>query len=170
MPIYVQFAFAGLPANAGKGKVHKMSFGTLTVTPRSLENAVFHVMGESTGRSSAQNSPHQPLVISKEKSASSPLIFNAACTQEGFTSLDLNFVQANPSGKEQVVATITLTNAIISGYRTYHGLLSPPNHHPKHGSVSVHTNELEEFQLTFQKITYSNVFKSKRASDDWLTG
>jgi hypothetical protein len=32
-----------------------------------------------------------------------------------------------------------------------------------------HTNELEEFSLTFQKITYANVDSSKSATDDWLT-
>jgi hypothetical protein len=31
-----------------------------------------------------------------------------------------------------------------------------------------HTNELEEFQLTFQKITFTNTTDSTTATDDWL--
>jgi hypothetical protein len=32
-----------------------------------------------------------------------------------------------------------------------------------------HTNELEEFQVTFQKITFTNTLDSTTARDDWLT-
>ena len=173
MPIYVQFKRSGLNLNAGKSKVHGMAFGSKTVTPRNLGQVVFHVAGEtlgSTGKSSAQKSPHQPLVITKEKGSSSPLLFNAVCTREVLPSLDLYFTQGNPNGTEQVFVTITLTTATIVGYKTSHGLPSPPKRHPTLGASSVHTNELEEFDLVFSKITYTWVKGGKSVSDDWLIG
>ena len=172
MPIYIQFAAPAINLNTGKGRVHKMSFGNLTVTPRNLGNAAFHVANEipgSTGQSSAQKSQHQPLVISKEKNASSPQLFGALCTNEVLSSVELNFTEGNPKGKEQVVATIKLTNATISGYKTYHGVIVPPKYQPKlGGGVSrPRTQDLEEFQLVFESIAITNVSKSKSTSDDW---
>jgi type VI protein secretion system component Hcp len=71
-------------------------------------------------------------------------------------------------GKEVVFSTITLTNASISNYKTFHGSQGPTSNHPRPGSMNVHTYELEEFDLTFQKITYTNHMGSTSSSDDWL--
>jgi hypothetical protein len=54
------------------------------------------------------------------------------------------------------------------GYKTYHGLQTSPINKLRPGSMNLHTNELEEFDLVFQKITYTNIFKSKGGTDDWL--
>ncbi len=54
--------------------------------------------------------------------------------------------QLGPSG--QVVATHTFSGGTAT--------------------EQVHTNELEEFQLTFQKITFTNMGDSTTATDDWL--
>jgi type VI protein secretion system component Hcp len=43
-----------------------------------------------------------------------------------------------------------------------------PHHTPKHGAD---TSELEEFDLVFNKITYTNVKHGKKGlSDSWATG
>jgi hypothetical protein len=44
---------------------------------------------------------------------------------------------------------------------------SPP---VKTNPETLHTNELEEIEFTFQKITYTNVSGGKAATDDWEAG
>jgi type VI protein secretion system component Hcp len=65
-------------------------------------------------------------------------------------------------GGEVVVERITLTNAVISKVHRYT---------PHLGSeFNVHdTDEMEEIQFAFQKITFSNVAGSTSTSDDWTT-
>jgi type VI protein secretion system component Hcp len=62
--------------------------------------------------------------------------------------------------------TFNLLNAVI---QPRNSKLPPLGHSPKGGSShgQVHSNEQEEFNLVFQKITYSNSIKSKSASDNW---
>jgi hypothetical protein len=88
MPIFVQYSSPALNLNGSKGKIHKLSFGNLTVTPRTLGIEALHVAGEtsaSTGHSSGQKQQHQPLVISKEMGTSSPQLLNAHWRNEILT-------------------------------------------------------------------------------------
>jgi type VI secretion system Hcp family effector len=172
MPIYVQFSAQGRNLIPGKGTVHGMAYGLKAITPRNLSQVLFQMAGESQAPAGQSTGKVQisTIVITKEKDAASSQLFNVHCTQEVFPSLNLSFVRPSSGAGEQPYFTISLTNGAIVNYKTYHGLQAPPINHPRPGSMSVHTNELEEFQLTFQKITYTNVLKSKGATDDWLTG
>ncbi len=168
MPNYVQLSTSGRNLSARKGKVHQMTYGLKAITPRNLNQVLFQIQAESqltAGRPSAQQQK-KPVVVRKEVDSSSPLLLAACCNQEVISSLNLYFTQGSPNGKEQVVATITLTNATIAGYRTWRGF-PPPKHHPTLGASSVHTSELEQFELTFERITYTHVRQSKCTSDDW---
>jgi type VI secretion system secreted protein Hcp len=72
--------------------------------------------GQLTGRRQ-----HSPITIVREVDKASPLLWQALCSNESFESASLQFVRPDSNGKETVYYTITLTNATIGGYRTYHG-------------------------------------------------
>jgi type VI secretion system Hcp family effector len=166
------FTFSGRKLNPGKGKVHGMAYGSKRITPGNLNQALLQMQAESAGNmgSLIGKRQHKPLTITKEVDVSSPQLFKAHWSQEVIASLNLSFVRPSSGAGEQPYFTISLTNGAIVNYKTYHGLQAPPVNHPRPGSMSVHTNELEEFDLTFQKITYTNVLKSKSTTDDWLVG
>jgi type VI secretion system Hcp family effector len=118
------------------------------------------------------SSPQKPISITKEVGGASPQLLNAHWTSEVLQSVVIQIHGPSSSqggGGETLHHTISLTNAQIAGYTRN---VRPP-FNPGHGGSSRSqslTNELEEFQLTFQKITYTNVFNSKSASDDWTSG
>jgi type VI secretion system secreted protein Hcp len=170
MAFYVQFSSGGRPLSPGKSMIHGMECGLIAVTPRNLNQGVFQMAGASaelTGQSTGKRE-HKPISITKEKDFSSPMLFSALCNQENIAALDINIIEASSlgsGGKEKLIGKIALTDAAIAKYTW-----KPKPH--RHGSSSsqAHTNELEEFDLTFSKITYSNVFASKSSKDDWTTG
>jgi type VI secretion system secreted protein Hcp len=63
---------------------------------------------------------NNPIVITKEFDSSSPNLFHALATNEGFTSATLSFVKPDSAGKEVVFHTIELTNGAIAGIRAVH--------------------------------------------------
>jgi type VI secretion system secreted protein Hcp len=178
MPIYMRFSSPGRSFGSGKGLLHGIKLGVRPVTPLNFNSCLSFSMGPTSPRDAASGLPtgkrqNDPIVITKEKDSSSPLLLNAHWAQEVFASLDLSFVRCGYQGggsgvPEQLAATISLTNGAIVGYKTYHGLQTPPVNKPRSGSTNIHANELEEFEMTFQKITFTNVFKSKGGTDDWL--
>lgn len=60
---------------------------------------------------------HKPIVITREVDEASPLLFQALCTSESFTSASLSFAKPSSSGKSSTFYTIELTNATISEIR-----------------------------------------------------
>jgi type VI secretion system secreted protein Hcp len=56
---------------------------------------------------------HKPIVIVREVDAASPLLYQALCTNESFTSAVLSFARPSGSGKHSTIQTIELTNATI---------------------------------------------------------
>jgi len=114
--------------------------------------------GQLTGRRI-----HKPIRIVREVDSASPLLWQGLCTNEGITTATLSFARPDGTGKLALHTTIALTGGAIVKYRTWHGIL------PGSGDTleQVHTNELEEFDMVFTKLTYSNAIKSKSAQDDW---
>jgi type VI secretion system secreted protein Hcp len=106
---------------------------------------------------------HKCVTVIREVDAASPLLFAALCSNETFTQAKLSFVRPDNAGKLALYNSILLETGAVVRYRTYHGIGSGGNE----GIDQVHTNELEEFDMVFQKITYSNDLKSKSAIDNW---
>ncbi|HEY8088424.1 MAG TPA: type VI secretion system tube protein TssD [Polyangiaceae bacterium] len=104
---------------------------------------------------------HHPLVIRKEVDAASPLLFNALCTNEILPTCKFSFNKADQAGKQKVYYTIELVNAVVSSYRNFHA-------QDVTSREKYDTNEQEEVELTFQKITVTWVDGGKTAVDDWL--
>ena len=176
MSTYMQFSFPGRSFGSGKGLLHGIKLGGRPVTPRNFNSFLSFHMGVLSPRDAASGLPtgkrqHNTIVVTKQKDAASPLLFQVCCNAEVFGSINLNLIQNDakgPGGKETPIARITLTNASIANYKTFHDLQGPTSNHPRPGSTSLHTNELEEFELVFQKITFTEVLKSKGGTDDWL--
>jgi type VI secretion system Hcp family effector len=170
MPIYIQTNISGRSLNPKGGRLHSMAYGTMAITPRNLNQALSLMQSESF-RNMGQlidKRHHKPLTITKELDLASPQLFNAHWRQEVLSQMVFNFVRPSSGSGVQVAATISLTNGAIVGYKTYRGSVAPPVNHPRHGPMSVHTNELEQFELTFQKITFTNVLGLASSNDDWM--
>jgi|HubBroStandDraft_1064217.scaffolds.fasta_scaffold45925_2 type VI secretion system secreted protein Hcp len=169
MSFRIKFSLAGRSLNSMGSQLVSMAYGTMAITPRNLSGALSQVksqydagIGSLVGRRQ-----HSPLTIVREVDSSSPLLWQALCTNEALQSVDISVVRRPPSGGgEVVVSKISLTNATISKVNQFMPPAKPHGHRP---SGNLTTNELERFDFTFQKITYTNVLGTTSASDDWTS-
>jgi type VI secretion system secreted protein Hcp len=107
---------------------------------------------------------HTAVRIVREVDSASPLLWQGLVTNESIVTATLSMARPDGTGKLALHTTIGLEGGAIVKYRTWHGIL------PGSGESleQVHTNELEEFDMVFSKLTYSNTIKSKSAIDNWL--
>ena len=163
MQYHASISTKGVNANTKGGLIHGMSYGNTAITPRTLVVSLQRVKAQydqNAGQLIGKRQ-HSPLVIIKQKDSASPLLMNAHWSQEVLATVVINLVGRTSSGSgEVVVARITLTNAQISKINRYTLRLG--------SSGNMHnTDELEEVQFVFQKISFTNVAGSTSASDDW---
>jgi type VI secretion system Hcp family effector len=174
MAFRISVNIPGRTSSSNGGQLFAMAYGTVAITPRNLEQMLGQMRSESAviARPLAGKRQHKPLTITKEWGVASPLYLNAHWTSEVLQSVVIQITgPGSPQGgsQETLHHTISLTNAQIVGYTRN---VRPP-FKPGHGGSSrsqLTTNELEEVQLVFQKITFTNVLNSKSASDDWTAG
>lgn len=102
---------------------------------------------------------HHPLIITKAKDCSSPLLFQACCTGEQFTAWELQYFRINDKGQEEHYFTIKLTNAIIVRMREFTPLTFVPENKPFH--------DMEEVSFTYEKIAWTYETDGIEAEDDW---
>jgi type VI secretion system secreted protein Hcp len=106
---------------------------------------------------------HFPLVITKERGASSPQLLQALWTSELLTTVVLEVIGRPESGAgEVVVERTTLTNATISEIRRFVDL--PSGEHAEHDN-----DVLESVHLVFQQILVENPIASTSATESWTT-
>lgn len=175
MPIYVQYSAVGETVpSLGKGLVYGMTSGSKNITPRSLKSVEVDAFqyGAQSPRDAnsglaAGKRQHQPLTITKEVDAGSPLFFTRVSNNNLLQRLNIKLVKTNSQGKEAPYCTISLTNATIVNYKRYSAksFLQRPSTAPAPSA-----RELEEISFAFQKIEISNVFGGVSATDDWLAG
>jgi type VI secretion system Hcp family effector len=166
----ISISAPGRNLNSKGGQLLAMAYGMMAITPRNLHQALSRMQSESSGNTGQMigKRQHNPLTITKSVGSASPQLMNAHWKQEVMTTVVIEIVGRPDTGAgEVVIERITLTNASIANYKTFHGFQAPPTRHPGSGSMSVHNNELEQFDLTFQKITVISLFTSKSASDNW---
>jgi type VI secretion system secreted protein Hcp len=85
---------------------------------------------------------HQPIVLTKQLDATTPLFLSALVTNEILTNVTIGLSEGG-----QQVATVVLTNASISDYTA-------------HGTT-------EKWSFTYQKITWTWLNGGITATDDW---
>jgi type VI secretion system Hcp family effector len=169
MAIHISISAPGRSLDSKGSRLHAMGYGTTAITPRNLNQMLSQMQGESTGNmgKTIGKHHHKPLTITREVGPASPQLFDAPWKQEVLSSVVLNIVGRPDTGAgEKVYSRITLTNATISKVKGY-----TPLPRPKHGSSGehIHTNELEQVELTFQRITFANAGGSTTGTDDWTT-
>ena len=102
---------------------------------------------------------HHPLLITKAKDGSSPLLFQACCSGERFTAWQLQYYRINDKGQEELYFTIKLENAIIVKMREYTPLTFLPDNKPYH--------DMEDVSFTYEKISWTYETDGIEAEDDW---
>lgn len=168
MPIYVNFNLGGRLASANAASaVHGVTLHGQKLKPGNLVAAVnAYRWGVETPRDTGSGGPHgrRPhalISVTKETDSASPLLWQAAATNEAFQIAHLTFSKPTSSGKTATWNTITLTNATITVVRRYSSRIHPHSHN---------TFELEEIDFAFQKIESTWLAGSVSASDDWNAG
>jgi type VI secretion system secreted protein Hcp len=108
---------------------------------------------------------HKPFVVTKELDKSSPLLYNALCTNENMTECVLKFwtpqIKATTGvGQEVQHYTIKLTNANIASIDFRMANIKNPE--------LTKYSEYEEIAFTYQKIEWTWNDGGISAMDDWL--
>ncbi len=143
-----------------------------SVTQKGRENsimviAVNHRIVSPTDAASGQASGkrvHSPFVITKELDKSSPLLYQALCTNETITAWTLKFWTAQTKavaggGSEVQHFTVSLTNARICSI----DFQQPNTKHPD----LVKLGDFEEVGFAYQKIEWTWMDGGISFTDDW---
>ena len=133
----------------GSGKITAVKFSSGVTTPHDV----------ATGQASGKRQ-HQTIKFTKEWGAATPQLFTALVTNEKLTSVVFNFTRTSADGKEQVTLVVTLTNASVVSIASALNLVD------RHQSA-FDGHELEDIELTFEKIQIEEKASNQTASDDW---
>lgn len=152
----------GMKQGQFKGESHKKG--------REKDWMEFHTykMGSSTPVDAASgmakgHRQHKPLIVTKERGASSPMALQAHWTNETLPEVVLEIVGRSPDGvKEIVVERIKLTNATITSIDRYAAESTK-------ASNTHDVDFVEDIAFRFQKIEVEDVGASTMAADDWQT-
>lgn len=177
MAFYANISIKGTHTGSASGALHGISHGNTTITPRNFASALSMVKAQydaASGQLTGKRQ-HSPLLVIKKTDSSSPPLFQLASANSVLPSITITILWATgltggksvgrpaSGGGETVAARVSLTNATISSIRRYTPSLVP------HKSSPHDTNELEEIEFAFQKITFTNLMGSTSASDDWTS-
>lgn len=129
-----------------------------SILVHSFENEILSPLDPTTGQPTGKRE-HEPIVILKEIDKSSPRLWTALVTNEVLTTWVLRFWATGPTGVEQEIYTITLTNASIASIREF----MDDNLVPADATLPL----LEEVTFTYQKIQWTWTDGGITATDDW---
>jgi len=101
---------------------------------------------------------HKPFFITKEVDKSSPLLYKMIATNENLPEVTIQFVRPNAGGIEQVVLTVTLTNASIASIK----FVQPDSDKPD----TMRLPEREEIGFTYSRIKWTAA-DGTVAEDSW---
>lgn len=102
---------------------------------------------------------HKPFKIIKHKDKSSPKLYQATCTGEQFTDVELWFFRINETGQQEHYYTIKLQNAIIVQMQEFNPLTFLEQNKPYH--------DMEEVWFSYEKIVWTYETDGIEAEDDW---
>lgn len=104
---------------------------------------------------------HKPLILTKARDKSTPVLLNMLCTNENLSECWLRFMGPGTTAVAAVTNnySIRLTNANISDYRCY---TANPDQLNQFAAT-----DLEEISLTYQKIEWTWNDGGITALDDW---
>jgi type VI secretion system secreted protein Hcp len=132
------------------GKIAGIRFVTEVASPR-----------DSAGGQASGKRAYKPILVTKEWGAASPQLFQALVSNEQIKTAVFEFVKTNANGEEYVYHRIKLTNASITGIKSYLDLTDAS------GDV-YDAHELEDVSFVFQKIEIENLDGKTSAADNWM--
>lgn len=141
--------------SAGTGKRWKIPCLAFSY---SVETPVDQKTGQATGKRQ-----HGTIRIVKEWGAASPQLLQALSANEVLKEVTIEIAKTETNGWEHVCSTVKLSNAAIAKLR-------PKPGKGRREEVWIHSNEIEEFGIVFQKIEVSDVNAKTSATDDWEAG
>jgi type VI secretion system secreted protein Hcp len=144
-----KFKAEGSFSKFGGDKIGVLSYSSGVVAPHDA----------ATGQPSGKRQ-HQTVKFTKQWGAASPQIFQALVQNENLKKVVFSFTRTTAAGKEEVHFTVTLTNASVVAVRPSLDLGA------RTGS-SFDGHELEQVELTFEKIEIEDKAGKVTASDDW---
>ncbi|MGF6649534.1 type VI secretion system secreted protein Hcp [Paraburkholderia youngii] len=103
---------------------------------------------------------HLPMTLTKEIDKSSPKLYQALTSGEQLKDATLEFYRISPKGKEEKYFTVRLSNAILTGMRSWTpNCLLPDQKQMGH---------MEDISFSYEKITWSFDADGIEAEDSWL--
>jgi type VI secretion system secreted protein Hcp len=104
---------------------------------------------------------HKPLVVTKERGASSPQILQAHWTNEVLPEVILEIVGRSADGAKEIVQErITLSDAVIVSVDRY-------SHLSAKAAVDADVDYLEDVAFRYRQIMVENPAAGTSTSDDW---
>lgn len=144
-----------------KAEASFSKFGSDKITVISCSFGVVVPFDAATGQAAGKRQ-HQTVKFTKLRGAASPQLFSAATSNETLTSVVFSFTHTSGQGKEEVHYVVTLTNATIVRLSSHVDLGT------RTGSP-FDAHELDDVELTFEKIEIEEKSGATTASDDWET-
>jgi type VI secretion system secreted protein Hcp len=90
---------------------------------------------------------HRPIVITKEIDRSTPMLYQALCTGELLTDMELEWYRIDGTGDEELYYTMSMFNGIITKIRPWvPNVLDQNNSHLKH---------MEDVHISYEKIIWT---------------
>jgi len=103
---------------------------------------------------------HLPMTITKEIDKSSPKLYQALCSGEKLSSVELDYYRVSAQGKEEKYYTVKLEDAIVVGMRGWVPNCLLP--------VDTHYGHMEDVSFTYSKIIETWQPDGIEAEDSWL--
>jgi type VI secretion system secreted protein Hcp len=147
-----KFKAEGSFSKFGADKIGVVIFSSGVVVPHDAAT------GQPTGKRQ-----HQTVKFTKQWGAASPQLFQALVQNETLKTVVFTFTRTTAQGKEEVHWSVTLTNASVVAVRPLLDLTT------RTGS-SFDGRELEQVELTFEKIEIEDKAGKTTAADDWGSG
>ena len=126
-----------------------------------FESGVSVPFDKSTGQSTGRRE-WTPVKFTKELGPASPQILQACVTAEVLIDVVFGFYHSAPAGDEELVYSVHLTNATITGI----GQSTNPPLHSSPGR-DYDRQEVEVIELTYRKIEVASPTGKTAFSDDW---
>ncbi len=102
---------------------------------------------------------HQPMTVTKIFDKASPLLYNALCSGELLTTVEIKWYRTAPSGVQEHYFTIKMEDAIIVDIQGY-----MPNCQDPANDAFTH---LEDISFSYRSITWNHEVAGTSGSDDW---
>lgn len=157
MPVPINLTLTGAKQGKIEGSCQiKGRVGTILV--EAVEHNIEIPRSPQTGLPTGKR-VHGPLTVTKEIDKSSPKLFQALCTGEQMTSVEIDWYRISKEGVEEKYFTTKLQNAIIVDIRTW-----MPNALRPDDSQLGH---MEDVSFTYEKIIWTWVKDGIETEDSW---